>query len=128
MAANNIIALNKEHDVFDSKKKIKIATAESAASKAHGIGCVAHAQLTVVQRRVIEANHCLLLLHANLGDVCRQQCDEMEKQYPDRYGDGVFWVTCSDVPALVRAALLRHSKSKDTQLAALKVCPLRCGA
>ncbi len=33
VAANNIVALNKEHDVFDSKKKIKIATAEAAAAK-----------------------------------------------------------------------------------------------
>lgn len=33
VAANNIIALNKEHDVFDSKKKIKTALSEAALPK-----------------------------------------------------------------------------------------------
>jgi hypothetical protein len=33
IASNNVIAINKEHDVFDSKKKMKAATLDSLANK-----------------------------------------------------------------------------------------------
>lgn len=96
VAANNIIAHNKDRDLFDSKKKLKLATAEAAQSK-----------LTSLQRRAIEANHCLVLLHANQADACRRKCDEIQALDP-----------ASDVPHLVRAALQR--RGKDVPLQALK--------
>ena len=120
VAANNIIALNKDRDLFDSKKKIKLSTAEAAQSK---VFCAAVAlppllsfllafflsylltffldlfsvhlyrkrplssptlQLTILQRRAIDANHCLMLLHANQADLCRRKCDDIESRDPAR--------------------------------------------
>eukprot|EP01136_Pigoraptor_vietnamica_P016321 Opistho-1_new@60221 len=90
VAANNIIVLNGERDVFDSKKKIKIATAEGLERK-----------LTGPQRRVIAFNRCIALAHMNQMDQSRQAITEAQSAYPD-----------SDVPALALASL--HLKRKDT--------------
>ncbi|CAG2063352.1 unnamed protein product, partial [Timema podura] len=54
IASNNIIAINRDQNVFDSKKKIKSATLEGLEHK-----------LTSRQRKNIAVNHCLLALYTN---------------------------------------------------------------
>lgn len=47
--------------------------------------CLLIVQLAAWQRRAIDANSCLLLLHANQADLCRKKCDEIEASDPERY-------------------------------------------
>ena len=54
VASNNMISLNKEHNVFDSRKKIKIATGVKIQHKLHSS-----------QRRAIDINQCLLHYYTN---------------------------------------------------------------
>jgi len=61
VASNNIITINKEQNVFDSKKKIKVATADSLKQK-----------LTWSQRRIIAMNECLLYMYSGQGDQCKR--------------------------------------------------------
>lgn len=52
--SNNIVTLNKDQNVFDSKKKIKAATIQRLQQK-----------LTSLQRRAIAMNQCLLYMYMN---------------------------------------------------------------
>ena len=54
IASNNSISLNKDQNLFDSKKKIRSATADGLQHK-----------LTSRQRRDIAINQCLLSLYTN---------------------------------------------------------------
>ena len=91
VAANNIVTLNRDKDVFDSRKKIKVATAEGLEQK-----------LTLQQRRAIAFNRCLFFLYTNQSENCRSAVAALEKQYP------------SDLPCLLQAAQLQREK-KSTQ-------------
>jgi signal recognition particle subunit SRP72 len=72
IASNNIVTLNKDQNVFDSKKKIKFAMADNIKQK-----------LTLKQRRSIAVNHCLLLLYTNQIDQCVAVCSQLKKAAPD---------------------------------------------
>ncbi len=54
VAANNLVALNKERDLFDSERKIKVATSDKVQHK-----------LTTAQKQIIAFNQCLLFLYMN---------------------------------------------------------------
>lgn len=54
VASNNLVCLNKDQNVFDSKKRMKSATHESLEHK-----------LTSRQRRTIAYNQCLLALYTD---------------------------------------------------------------
>ena len=54
VASNNLVTLNKDQNVFDSKKRMKSATQEGLEHK-----------LTLLQRRNIAYNQCLLALFTN---------------------------------------------------------------
>lgn len=93
VASNNIVALNKDHDVFDSRKKVKAATSEAVRQR-----------LTSVQRQTVDFNQCLLLMYSNQGDACRKRCKELQATYPS-----------SETPCLIQAALLlREKKSRQS--------------
>ncbi|KAH7980689.1 hypothetical protein HPB49_018234 [Dermacentor silvarum] len=70
VAANNIVTINKDQNMFDSKKKIKMAVAEGLESK-----------LTSQQRRAIALNHCLLLYHTGQLDQCVKAVTILEKNF-----------------------------------------------
>uniref|UniRef100_A0A1E1XRG6 Signal recognition particle subunit SRP72 n=1 Tax=Amblyomma sculptum TaxID=1581419 RepID=A0A1E1XRG6_AMBSC len=91
VAANNIVTVNKDQNMFDSKKKIKMAVAEGLESK-----------LTSQQRRAIALNHCLLLYHIGQLDQCVKAISVLEKNFPN----------ASDEAVLLRAATL-HCKDKQ---------------
>ena len=71
VASNNILVLNKNHDVFDSKKRVKILANEGTSKK-----------LTQAQKVVILYNRSLFALHTNQLEQCRQLVSEMKSAYP----------------------------------------------
>ncbi|XP_022094450.1 signal recognition particle subunit SRP72-like [Acanthaster planci] len=97
VASNNIVSLNKDQNVFDSKKKIKATTVDGLQHK-----------LTSSQQSAIAYNRCVLMLYTNQYDQCRKQLQQLRNSYPD-----------SDMPCLVEAALL--CREKQTAKAVQKV-------
>jgi len=61
VASNNIVTLNRDQNIFDSKKKIKTATASGLNHK-----------LVQKQQRAIAINNALLLMYSGQGDQCRK--------------------------------------------------------
>ncbi|KAF9364101.1 hypothetical protein BGX34_002513 [Mortierella sp. NVP85] len=72
VAANNLVVLQKEDDLFDSHKKIKTAT-----TKALGVKFFAS------QKRVIAMNELLLNLYQNKVVACRDAARQLLKSQPD---------------------------------------------
>ena len=54
VASNNIVSINKDKDVFDSRKRIKASSSETALKK-----------MTSQQRSIIHFNKCLLAINTN---------------------------------------------------------------
>jgi signal recognition particle subunit SRP72 len=93
IASNNMVVINKDQNVFDSKKKMKSATLEGLEHK-----------LTSRQRKNIALNHCLLALHTNQGEQCQQMCEKLVAAYPDMGAEA----------ALIRAVqLTKDGKAKE---------------
>lgn len=67
-----MISINKDQNVFDSKKKIRAAMAEACEHK-----------LTTRQKKVIALNNCLLTLYTNQDDQCHQLVAKLIQTYPD---------------------------------------------
>ncbi|XP_034235450.1 signal recognition particle subunit SRP72 [Thrips palmi] len=76
IASNNSVAINKDQNVFDSKKKMKSASSDGLEHK-----------LTSRQRKNIAVNQCLMLLYTNQGDQCQKQCELVSRLYPDLTAD-----------------------------------------
>ncbi|XP_005178216.1 signal recognition particle subunit SRP72 [Musca domestica] len=72
VASNNSVAINRDQHVFDSKKKIRSALAESCEHK-----------LTSRQKKAIALNNCLLALFTNSSEQVQQFCTKLANQYPD---------------------------------------------
>jgi len=60
VASNNLIVINKDQNIFDSRKKIKAATVEGLENK-----------LTKGQRSEIAMNNALLTMYTNQVDLCK---------------------------------------------------------
>jgi signal recognition particle subunit SRP72 len=58
VASNNLVAINKDANVFDSKKKMKVATADGVQLK-----------LTSKQQETISTNQSLLFMHTNQKQI-----------------------------------------------------------
>ncbi|OXU27091.1 hypothetical protein TSAR_008396 [Trichomalopsis sarcophagae] len=72
VASNNVATLNKDQNVFDSKKRMKSATQDGLEHK-----------LTSKQRKSIAYNQCLLALYTNQGEQCQSLCKKFIQDYPD---------------------------------------------
>lgn len=72
VASNNMVAINKDQNVFDSKKKIRAALSDACEHK-----------LTARQKRIIAINNCLLTLYTNQDDQCHQLVAKLIQTYPD---------------------------------------------
>ncbi|XP_029649361.2 signal recognition particle subunit SRP72 [Octopus sinensis] len=72
VASNNIVTLNKEQNVFDSKKKIKAATSGSV-----------HQKLMSMQQRKIKMNQGLLYMYTNQSDQVRNVVKELQDKFSD---------------------------------------------
>lgn len=72
VASNNMVAINKDQNVFDSKKKIRAAMADACEHK-----------LTTRQKKAIALNNCLLTLYTNQDDQVHQLVSKLVQTYPD---------------------------------------------
>jgi len=72
VASNNVVVINKDQNVFDSKKKMKAATSEALVHK-----------LPSKQRRHIALNNAILMYYINNIDQCNRLCKSVEETWPD---------------------------------------------
>ncbi|XP_043915380.1 signal recognition particle subunit SRP72 [Protopterus annectens] len=95
VVANNIITINKDQNVFDSKKKVKLASVDGVEHK-----------LSKKQLQAIEFNKALLATYTNQADLCRKLCATLQTHNPDH-----------PLPVLIQAAQLsrekQHSKAVE---------------
>lgn len=89
VASNNMVAINKSQNVFDSKKKIRAAMADTCEHK-----------LTTRQKRTIALNNCLLTLFTNQDDQVHNMVDKVLDIYTDAEFEG----------SLIRASQLANVK------------------
>ncbi|KAF7663575.1 hypothetical protein LDENG_00206260 [Lucifuga dentata] len=71
VTANNIITINKDQNVFDSKKKVKLMSAEGVEYK-----------LAKKQLQAIDFNKALLAMYTNQADQCRKLSSSLQSQNP----------------------------------------------
>ncbi|KAI3351062.1 hypothetical protein L3Q82_005629 [Scortum barcoo] len=71
VTANNIITINKDQNVFDSKKKVKLTNAEGVEYK-----------LAKKQLQAIDLNKALLAMYTNQADQCRKLSSSLQSQNP----------------------------------------------
>ncbi|KAF3694214.1 Signal recognition particle subunit SRP72 [Channa argus] len=71
VTANNIITINKDQNVFDSKKKVKLTNAEGVEHK-----------LAKKQLQAIDFNKALLAMYTNQADQCRKLSSSLQSQNP----------------------------------------------
>ena len=88
VTSNNIIVLNKDRDIFDSKKKVKVLAVEGSSKK-----------LTNFQKLVVLYNRCLFALQTNQLEQCRELLGSLETLNAD-----------SDYTVLVKAALMSRER------------------
>uniref|UniRef100_A0A8C7EI98 Signal recognition particle subunit SRP72 n=1 Tax=Nothoprocta perdicaria TaxID=30464 RepID=A0A8C7EI98_NOTPE len=86
--ANNIITINKDQNVFDSKKKVKLTNAEGVEHK-----------LSKKQLQAIEFNKALLAMYTNQAEQCRKLAGSLQAQSPEHL-----------LPVLIQAAQLCREK------------------
>uniref|UniRef100_A0A2K5CAW8 Signal recognition particle subunit SRP72 n=1 Tax=Aotus nancymaae TaxID=37293 RepID=A0A2K5CAW8_AOTNA len=86
--ANNIITINKDQNVFDSKKKVKLTNAEGVEFK-----------LSKKQLQAIEFNKALLAMYTNQAEQCRRISASLQSQSPEHL-----------LPVLIQAAQLCREK------------------
>ncbi|KAF9401452.1 Signal recognition particle core component, partial [Podila epigama] len=98
VAANNLVAIQKEEDLFDSNKKIKTAT-----TKALGV------KFFSSQKRAIAMNEILLNLYQNKFAACRDAARQLLKTQPD-----------NDALYLILAATMHKQKKTAKALEELK--------
>ncbi|KAM3939854.1 signal recognition particle subunit SRP72 [Leptodactylus fuscus] len=95
VVANNIITVNKDQNVFDSKKKVKLTNAEGVEHK-----------LAKRQLQSIEFNKALLSMYTNQAEQCRKLSSSLQAQNPENL-----------LPVLIQAAQLcrekQHAKAID---------------
>ena len=88
VASNNILVINGDKDIFDSKKKVKVLAGEGDSRK-----------LTKSQKVRILFNRCLFSLHTNQLDQCRELGAKLRAAHPN-----------SDLSVLAEVALLHREK------------------
>jgi signal recognition particle subunit SRP72 len=96
VASNNLLCLNRDQNIFDSKKRLKAATVEGLELK-----------LTSGQRGAIARNSALLAMFTAQVDLCKQLVAELEP----RPGDAGLILAA----ALARAG--RHGEAVEERLA-----------
>ncbi|XP_012935251.1 signal recognition particle subunit SRP72 [Aplysia californica] len=98
VVSNNVVTINKDQNIFDSKRKIKAASGDGLKHKT-----------VSAQRKHISVNQCLVHMYSNQSDQCHQLAKRLHDQYPDL-----------ESPVLIRAAQFVRDKKMDEALALLK--------
>ena len=97
-AANNVIVLNGDRDIFDSKKKIKLVSNEQGIKK-----------LNSRQQTVIHFNRCLFALQINQLEQCKQLFQEFRAMSKK-----------TEEVILIEAALLNREKKMSECCASIE--------
>lgn len=71
VASNNVVCINKDQNLFDSKKKMKVALNEALLYK-----------LPSKQRRSIALNNAIFNYYINQTDQCEKVCKNIEETWP----------------------------------------------
>lgn len=98
VTSNNIIVLNRDRDIFDSKKKVKVLASEGSCKK-----------LNNFQKLVILYNRCLFALHLNQLEQCRELLGSLEALNAN-----------SDFTILVKVALLSRERKSTACIETLE--------
>uniref|UniRef100_A0A1A7YYU5 Signal recognition particle subunit SRP72 n=2 Tax=Iconisemion striatum TaxID=60296 RepID=A0A1A7YYU5_9TELE len=98
VTANNIITINKDQNVFDSKKKVKLTNAEGVEYK-----------LAKKQLQAIDFNKALLAMYTNQADQCRKLSSSLHSQNPSH-----------PRPVLIQAAQLCREKQHSRAIELLQ--------
>ncbi|CAH1103592.1 unnamed protein product [Psylliodes chrysocephalus] len=72
VASNNIVCINKDQNLFDSKKKMKVALNEALTFK-----------LPSKQRKYIALNNAILNYYINQTDQCEKVCKIIKEKWPE---------------------------------------------
>ncbi|ODM98392.1 Signal recognition particle subunit SRP72 [Orchesella cincta] len=72
VASNNILCINRDQNIFDSKKRVKAIRADGADAK-----------LTRAQRRDMHINQCLFYLLTGQADLCKETCALTASKFPE---------------------------------------------
>ncbi|CAH0627393.1 unnamed protein product [Chrysodeixis includens] len=70
IASNNIVVINRDGNVFDSRKRMKAATADGLEHK-----------LNSRQRSAITYNQAILAIYSNQPDFCKQCCVKLVREF-----------------------------------------------
>eukprot|EP01111_Echinosteliopsis_oligospora_P011898 TRINITY_DN4023_c0_g2_i2.p1 TRINITY_DN4023_c0_g2~~TRINITY_DN4023_c0_g2_i2.p1 ORF type:complete len:623 (+),score=218.60 TRINITY_DN4023_c0_g2_i2:105-1973(+) len=109
VANNNLVVLHKNHDVFDSLKRLKSAagsdpsSSSSASASSSSTTSSADPKLTLQQKNVIIFNKALLHLHMNKLDQVREVLQQLQGD-AQHHDDGL---------ALIHASLLIKEKKNE---------------
>jgi signal recognition particle subunit SRP72 len=68
VVSNNIVAINKEKDLFDSKKRLRSMNVSGLENK-----------LTKYQQQTVEVNKCLLNMFMNQIDACKKSLNKLKQ-------------------------------------------------
>ncbi|CAH2991994.1 unnamed protein product [Chilo suppressalis] len=71
IASNNLVVINRDGNVFDSRKRMKAATADGLEHK-----------LNSRQRSAITYNQAILCIYSNQPDFCKQCCVKLVRDFP----------------------------------------------
>ncbi|KAJ3298444.1 Signal recognition particle core component [Borealophlyctis nickersoniae] len=93
VASNNLVAIKKNHELFESAKRYRAATASGVEQK-----------LTRAQKKVIAMNGAILSLYMNKFGPARDAAKKLAEQYPD-----------DDTPYLILAGASYREKKKMTK-------------
>merc|ERR1719367_1124812 len=96
VASNNLVTLNKDQNIFDSKKRIKAASAEGIENK-----------LTTVHRAAIARNNALLAMYTNQVDLCKTLINDLAGSFENHYDQ-------NDRDLIVAGVLARSGKVKES--------------
>lgn len=108
VASNNSVVINKDQNVFDSKKKIRAAMVDAVEHK-----------LNNRQKKSIAVNNCILALYTNQGDLT-QLVNKLVLKYPDLEYQASLIQTCQymkDKKYKEASEVLEKFVSKNPKLA-----------
>ncbi|XP_074605547.1 signal recognition particle 72 isoform X2 [Brevipalpus obovatus] len=105
VVSNNIVTINKDQNVFDSRKKMKQALNE-----------VNNPKLSSFQKRMIVFNNCLLLMTTNQTDTCRKQIQQFKSEFPSARQEALILeaaLLCKEKKVSDAIEVLKKYKEKD---------------
>ena len=103
--SNNIVAIHRDQNLFDSKKKIRMALSENAESK-----------MSSNQKVNIHYNYCLFMINTHQYDLCHKHLPIFRSKFPNNEADAV----------LIEAYLYIKEKNQSKAIDTLKNYCLSC--